>query len=842
MDLCGMHLQRFSFTIEAMSGRITIGILAHVDAGKTTCIEAMLYESGTIRRKGRVDHQDSFLDYDVLERNHGITIYDKEAHFVWKNTDCYVIDTPGHVDFSAEMERALAVLDAAVVVISAPEGIQPHTETILHALKESHIPVLVFFNKMDLPHPEKQKLLSDLQKDLPGAVDLASEDASEQLAACSDEMLETYSAGGEITDEMICNAVSGGSVSPVVFGSALKQEGIADLLDQIDLYLRAPVYPDSFGARVYRISRDKDGHRLVHMKITGGNLKVRDRLSKEEKADQIRIMNGQEAVQVKEASAGMIVTVMGPESAEAGTGYGFEPDQRKETMKSSISYALEVPSGTDLNQLFSVCRSLQKDYPELQFAMEGDTIRVPVSGRLQQEVLAHLIEERSGIPVSFGEGKIRYLETIRSETDGAGHFEPLRHYAEVHLHLSPLKRGSGIILESLISTDEVSSVFQNAILSALASSDLRGVLTCSSLTDVKISLIAAKGSVKHTEGGDFREAGLRAVRQALMKADNLVLEPYVSFVLRIPDAALSRALFDLEQRHADAKTESLKAGISQVSGKGPLRLLRNYEEEVRSYTHGSGRFSYESSGYEESPDQTAIIQDSGYDAEHDPDHPAGSIFCVHGSGVYVPWREADAKMHLQLKQKSESEGMHHETMRISDEELNLIMQNESGRNRKPEKNRPQRVEEKVRKPKPSVSKEKCILIDGYNMLFGWDSLKELAHENLMIAREKLIDELYSWQGYAGMKMILVFDGYRQKDSIGSSYEKGTMTIVYTRADETADAWIEREVYEHAEEYDYLVASSDGLIQNSIFAMGAMRMSARQLEAEVMSVKQMFLEK
>ena len=837
-----MQLQRFSFTIEAMSGRITIGILAHVDAGKTTCIEAMLYESGTIRKKGRVDHQDSFLDYDSLERNHGITIYDKEAHFTWKNSDCYVIDTPGHVDFSAEMERSLAVLDAAIVVISAPEGIQPHTETILHALQESHIPILIFFNKMDLPHPEKQKLLAALQKELPGAVDLSSEDAREQLAACSDEMLEAFSEGTEINEEMIRNGVSAGFVSPVCYGSALKQEGISELLDTMDLYLRAPVYPDSFGARVYRISRDKDGHRLVHMKITGGTLKVRDRLKSDEKADQIRIMNGQESVQVKEASAGMVVTVMGPESAEAGTGYGFEPDQREGKMISSISYAIEAPSGTDLNKLFSVCRSMQKDFPELQFVMEGDTIRVPVSGRLQQEVLAHLIAERSGIAVTFGEGRIRYLETIRSDADGAGHFEPLRHYAEVHLHLSPLKRGSGIILESLVSTDEVPAVFQNAILSALASADLSGVLTCSALTDVKISLTAAKGSVKHTEGGDFREASLRALRQALMKADNLLLEPFVSFLLRVPDASLSRALFDLEQRHAITKTEQLKEGISQVSGKGPLRLLRNYEEEVRSYTHGAGRFSYEASGYEESSDQQTIIQAIGYDAERDTEHPAGSIFCMHGAGVYVPWNEADQHMHLQLKQKSDSEGIHHETMRISEEELNLIMQNESGRNRKPEKNRPQRIEEKARKPKPTVRKPKCVIIDGYNMLFGWDSMKELAHENLMIAREKLIDELYSWQGYTGQKMILVFDGYRQKDSIGSSYDKGTMKVVYTRADETADAWIEREVYEHAAEYDYIVATSDGLIQNSIFAMGAMRMSARQLEEEVMSVKTMFLEK
>lgn len=822
--------------------KITVGILAHVDAGKTTCIEAMLYKSGVIRKAGRVDHRDTVLDYDEQERGHGITIYAKEAHFNWKNTEVFVIDTPGHVDFSAEMERSLQVLDLAIILINGQDGVQSHTETIWKCLEHYQIPAVVFVNKMDISHHSEKELLKDLQTHCSDmCIPWNSEERMDSLAMISDDMLEEYTDTGNIPEDQVVNAFYQRKFFPVLFGSALKINGVEELMDVIDAFSRDIDYPDAFGARVYKISEDEQGNRLTHVKITGGVLKAKTKLSDEEKVDQIRLYNGTGYEMLQQADAGMVVSLKGLRGYEPGQGMGFEPDQDKPLLNGFMDYELVLPPGANALVLADTCKELAEEDPQLDLTIDGKTrkIQVHIMGAMQMEVLQKRILNMSGIQVGFSTGKIVYEETIAEPVDGAGHFEPLRHYAEVHVRLEPLKRGSGIQVSSEVSPDALSSAWQRSILSALTRKRHRGVLTGSPLTDVRIVLTAGKGNIKHTSGGDFRQAACRAVRQALMKADSLLLEPFYTFDLNVPAESLSRCLYDLDTRHAKASVEEQADGTMLVKGRGPVRTLMNYQNDVIAYTKGKGRFHAVMDGYDVSDSADEIIAEIGYDPEMDLYNSPDSVFCANGSGYTVPWNEADAHMHIQMKDAKEGNSYSSRNIRykVNDEDLGYIMQMTAGRNRNPEKEaaekRARENEKKEEEQKKKVIAEKhlpeLLIVDGYNMIYAWDSLKDLAYEDLSLARDKLIDDLYNYLPYLDHPITIVFDGYKVKGNTGTTYHRKDLTVVYTKAGETADAWLERSSYELRGKYKVTYATSDGLIQNAVFSQGALRMSARELE-------------
>ncbi len=818
--------------------RTVIGILAHVDAGKTTCIEGMLYRSGTIRKMGRVDHGDAYLDYDEQERDHGITIYSKEAVFTWKDTEIQVIDTPGHADFSSEMERCLRVLDLAVILISGQDGVQSHTQTIWKCLEHYHVPAIVFVNKMDISYKTKQELMQDLKQHLSDTcVDLSDPDRFEKLALISDEALNEYMETGSINDETVRQAVYERKCTPCLFGSALKLDGIDELMDRISWLCEEQEYPSEFGARVYKISADENGARLTHIRMTGGVLKSRQKLSEEDKVDQIRVYSGKNWKMVDEAEAGMICVLKGPVTLEDGQGLGFEEDFEKPMLNAYMTYRLVVPKGADTMALMRTCSQLMQEDPALSVNANEETheIQISIMGEMQMEVLQKKIKERCGIDVLFTTGKIIYMETIRNAVTGSGHFEPLRHYAEAHVRLEPLERGSGIIVESQCSQDDLSMMWQRSILSALNHRVHRGVLTRSRLTDVRIVLIAGRGHLKHTEGGDFREAACRAVRQALMKAENILLEPFCSFTLRIPSGSLSRAMYDFEMRQASIEIESNDESEAVITGRGPVRTLMEYQNDVTAYSRGKGRFIWRPEGYDESPQQDMIVESIGYDPDMDYSQPAGSVFCAHGSGFYVPWDKADEYMHIQFRTPSASSASHPVRYKVSEDELKKVFEMTTGRNKNEKKHyTPKKTDKPVKpaKPNPIVHLPVCMIVDGYNMIYGWEDLKELSKADLYAAREKLIDRLFNYMGYTGYRMLVVFDGYKVKDNMGTEIRRGDMTIIFTRADLTADAYIDKAAHELKNKYRLIVASSDALVQNAVFAQGASRMSARELASQL----------
>ncbi len=829
--------------------RLVTGIVAHVDAGKTTCIESMLYTAGSIRKLGRVDHKDAFLDYDAQERDRGITIYSKEASFTWKDTEIFVIDTPGHVDFSAEMERALQVLDLAVIMINGQDGVQSHTETIWKCLEHYNVPALIFVNKMDISHHTKEELLADLQKKCsPECFVWNDESSYEQLATIDEEMLERYLENGTIPMDMIRHAVSCRKCFPVLFGSALKVDGIKELLDAIDAYAVERTWPEEFGARVYKISADENNARLTHMRITGGTLKAKQNVSEEEKADQIRIYSGQGYRMIDTAEAGMIVTVKGFEHIEAGQGLGFEEDSEKPLLDPYMEYELLLPEGADALMMAETVRRLADEDPQLHITSETQSgkIRLSIMGEMQMEVLEKRIFELSGLHVGFSAGGIIFKETILEETEGAGHFEPLRHYAEVHVRLEPLERGSGIEVVSECSTDVLSASWQRNILSILERSRHRGVLTGSLLDDVRIVLTAGKGHIKHTEGGDFRQAARRAVRQALMKTECVLLEPYCSFTLTLPSSVLSRALYDLDQRKASVEISDQNDETMVISGRGPLRTLNNYQMEVNAYTRGKGKWSAVSDGYDICLSQDEIVAESGYDPEADLRNPCGSVFCAHGSGYYVPWDKADELMHVQPVRERVSTYRRVSAYKVQEDDLMDVLKRASGNNRNDSKRdmrKPVKKTDEETKPKKPVMKKKlppCLIVDGYNMIYSWEEYHELADQDITTAREMLIDELMAYQAYLKWHMIIVFDGYRVQDNYGTRQKMHDVEIVYTRTNETADEYIERITRELRDTYEMTVASSDGLIQNAIFAHGALRMSARELQSRMELLKKQFV--
>ncbi|MBR2669652.1 MAG: TetM/TetW/TetO/TetS family tetracycline resistance ribosomal protection protein [Solobacterium sp.] len=810
--------------------QLTIGILAHVDAGKTTCIESMLYVNGDIREAGRVDHRNAFLDFDKEEKDHGITIYAKEAHLKRKDTMIHIIDTPGHVDFSSEMERTLQVLDAAVMIINGQDGVQSHTETIWRCLAQYHIPVILFVNKMDISYIPREELLENLHLYCsPDILEYAGTD-DETLAMISDALLEEYTETRKISPESVTRAILSREYFPCIFGSALRHQGTEELLDLLASLGQDKKYPEAFGAKVYKISEDEQGNRLTHVKITGGILKNRQIVAENEKVDQIRIYQGRTYRMAEEVSAGMTCVLKGLTNIQAGQGLGIEPDSHQPLLKPYMNYQMLYPENTDMQKLLRTCRKLAEQDPELNLEINQRTgkIDVQLMGAMQMEILQNKIYDQCGIRVSFGQGRIYYLETIRNPVYGAGHFEPLRHYAEVHVRLEPLPAGSGLEITSECSTDILSVPWQKSILSALTESRQIGVLTGSELTDLRIVLVSGKGHIKHTEGGDFREAANRAVRQGLMKAESILLEPYEQFLYILPAEYLSRALYELETMHCTVKTEENEHGMMIIRGMGPVRLLMNYPMEIVTYTKGKGVFNAWPCGYYPCEDQEEIIAEIGYDSSRDLFHTSGSVFCSHGTGYTVPWNEADNHMHVQMRAAGKGQ-YSRQTYHVSEEEMNTVLEKATGNNRNHDKQpRQNKIQELPEYVQIEENKPKCLLIDGYNMIFSWDELKETAEEDIGIARDQLIDLVFAYQGFLKQKMILVFDGYKVKDNPGTEITRGEdFTIVYTRSNMTADEYLERITRKLQKDYQITVVSSDGLIQNTIFSHGALRMSSRE---------------
>ena len=820
---------------------ICTGLLAHVDAGKTTCVEAMLLNSGTIRKAGRVDHGDTILDYDEQERSHGITIYAKEAHMKWMDAEIDLIDTPGHVDFSAEMERSLSVLDVAVLLINGQDGVQAHTHTIWKCLAHYHVPCIVFVNKMDISFHTQQELLEDLHMHCSDMCVQWDENRDDTLALANDEILEAVSQTGVIPEQLLQQAFMKRQFFPVLFGSALKNQGVDTLMNLMCQLVPQREYPETFGAKVFRVSLDPQGNRLTHMRITGGILRARDRFNEEDKADQIRRYNGVRYDLLMEAGGGEVVCVKGISSMEPGAGLGFEKDSSSSLLNASMTYQLELPEGASPLVLADTCATLASEDPRLEISTDERTgkISVCIMGKMQMEVLQKKIYESSGIMVGFSTGKIVYQETIRGPVDGAGHFEPLRHYAEVHVRLEPLPSGSGIQVVNGIGTDSLSTAWQRSILSALSRKRHRGVLTGSFLTDVRIILTAGKGHIKHTMGGDFRQAAGRAVRQALMKAESILLEPYESFELTVPSESLSRALFDLENRECSVEVKENENGTMRIQGEGPVRTLQNYNGEVTVYTKGKGIFLSETAGFRPCKEADRIIAEIGYDPEMDLHNPADSVFCANGSGYNVRWDEADEHMHIQLKNgEVPSSAMRSTRYKVSEGDLGYIMEMTAGRNRNPDKEAEERIRKEKEKKreemaemsrvKASVNLAEMMVVDGYNMIYAWEELKSLAQEDLYLAREKLITALYNWQAYYGHPITVVFDGYRVANKTGTTLKKQDLTIVYTKTGETADTWIERFSYQNQNRFRITYVTSDALIQNAVLSRNGLRMSANAL--------------
>lgn len=827
-----------------MSKKITIGILAHVDAGKTTCIESMLYQAKEIRHLGRVDHQDALLDYDQQERERGITIYAKEAAFSWKDAQIYVIDTPGHIDFSSEMERSLQVLDLAILLINGQDGVQSHTETIWKCLEQYHVPTILFINKMDITYTSKEDLMAELQsKCSANCIDMKGPDTEEQWAMVNEDLMNAFLETEDLPLSLKQEAIVRREAFPCFFGSALKQEGITDLLDAIVDYSLEKEYPQDFGAKVYKISKDEQGNRLTHIKVTGGTIQAKQKINDEEKVDQIRIYNGPNYTSISQAEAGTICAIKGLSSFEVGQGLGAQEDSPEPLLDACMTYQLLLPKGIDPLQMKDVCDQLAQEDPQLhmQFDQEAKSISLSLMGAIQMEVLSKRIYDLCQIQVGFGPGHIIYKETITNTVRGVGHFEPLRHYAEVHLQLEPLPRNRGMVYEANLPMGQLAVNWQNLILHHLQEREHRGVLTCSPITDIKISLLAGKANLKHTSGGDFRQATYRAIRQGLMKAEKQLLEPYYQFTLEVPRESLSKALYDMEQKHASIQMEEVDEKTMQITGRGPVATLINYQQELIAYTKGLGKFTAQMDGYDLCHNAEEVIEKRHYDPENDRFNPTGSVFCTHGSGYYVPWDEVEEHMHIQPKSEETSTSYRSVKYTISDQEAKKAFERMSGQNKNEKK--------QAKKPKKTdYTKDThvqptlpvCLIIDGYNQIFGWDAFRDLEQNDISSARDQLIDWVSNYQGYRGCRVLLVFDAYRIKDSTARNFQRGGLEIIYTKYNQTADDYIEKIVPSLKKDYQLIVASSDGLIQNAILAHGCRRMSSRELERAVLSVNEQAL--
>ena len=846
---------------------LVVGILAHVDAGKTTLSEGMLYLSGSIRKLGRVDHKDAFLDTYELERDRGITIFSKQAVIQWGNGQMTLLDTPGHVDFSAEMERTLQVLDYGILVISGVDGVQGHTRTLWRLLRRHRIPTFLFINKMDQEGTDRDILMKELKSKLDErCVDftLEGEELQEELAMCEERLLEEYLERGEISQGNLPALIRERRIFPCYFGSALRLRGVKEFLDGLGRYTCATSYPAEFGARVYKIARD--GSRLTYLKVTGGSLKVKMPVTNggkekegrgeswEEKVDQIRLYSGARYETVTQAEAGTVCAVTGLSHTYPGQGLGYEEDSDPPVLEPVLNYQIILPDGCDPYQMFGRLRELEEEDPQLHLVWreKSGEICAQVMGEVQIEILKNLIRERFQVPVEFGAGSIVYKETIQNTVEGVGHFEPLRHYAEVHLLLEPQQRGSGLTFQTICGEDELERNWQRLILTHLEEKEHVGVLVGAPITDMKLTLIGGRAHAKHTEGGDFRQATYRAVRQGLKKARSLLLEPYYEFRLELPTENVGRALSDIQRMDGDFQPLVSQGDTTLIVGEAPVASMRDYQKEVISYTRGRGRLFCSMKGYLPCHNQEEVAAKIGYDSERDVENPTGSVFCAHGAGYTVPWDEVDACMHVENKwsEQTVSSPSPSVSKKVSREEkvpfgreekeLREIFERTYGPIKAQESVQERRVINAAVQPvrrKPAKVLDEYLLVDGYNVIFSWEELKELAEVNIDGARTKLMDILSNYQGFKNCTLILVFDAYKVEGHECEITKYHNIHVVYTKEAETADQYIEKVVHQIGRKYKVTVATSDGLEQVIIRGQGAALLSARELRDEISLVKE-----
>lgn len=884
---------------------IVAGILAHVDSGKTTLSEAMLYQAGQIRKLGRVDHQDTYLDTDSQEKDRGITIFSKQAELAYADMHIALLDTPGHVDFGTEMERTLQVLDYVVLVINGMDGVQSHTETLWKLLERYGIPVFIFVNKMDMTGYDRDYLMDNIRHRLSdGCVDFLCEDSGEQIAMCDEAMLEHFLETGANDEQDVVNAIAGRKLFPCYFGSALKNEGVSELLDGMNRYVVEPVRGEEFGARVFKIGRDDKGERLTYMKVTGGVLKPKDVLTlrnsqgeeSHEKVNQIRVYSGAKYDMVTQVPAGCVCAVPGLVNTYGRQGIGACPDGELPSLEPVLSYKVMYPTDVDAVTMVSKLRLLEEEDPQLQVQWNetAGEIYIKVMGQVQLEVVAQMVRDRFGIAITYGQGRISYKETIAAPVMGVGHFEPLRHYAEVHLLLEPMENGSGMCFDSICSEDVLDKNWQRLILTHLQEREFRGVLTGSPITDMKISITAGRAHQKHTEGGDFRQATYRAVRQGLMMAESVLLEPVYAFKIEVPQEYAGRVLADIVKMSGTMDGQEISGETTVITGHAPVYTMREYYSELTAFSRGTGRLQVDIDGYQPCHNTEEVLAERHYDPELDRFNPSSSVFCAHGAGYLVDWYDVYENMHVKEDPGFEISGQLGYTedgyamdipvnrpgksvseMSITDEELSEIFARTFGgdykdkdvalngrfrrttseykvngqynksqsRDRQPGNgplvgSRP--ADRGIATPgafKRRKSGEDYVIVDGYNVIFAWDTLRELSEHNIDSARGKLMDILSNYQGYMNCKLIVVFDGYKVKDNKGERFPYDDIEVVYTKEGETADAHIEKLTHELARKHKVTVVTSDGLEQIVTMGQGAIRMSSRDFKAEVERVNE-----
>lgn len=840
--------------------RLVIGILAHVDSGKTTLSEGMLYRSGEIRKLGRVDHKNAFLDNNEIERDRGITIFSKQAVLTVNDTEFTLLDTPGHIDFSAEMERTLRVLDYAILVISGTDGVQNHTETLWRLLIRYNIPTFIFINKMDISEFSRKELISELRDRLgDGCIDFdadrSSEEFCETAAMCDEELMELFAGGDGITDSDLAGAVKRRNIFPCCFGSALKLEGVDEFLSIIEKYTRQPDYPDKFGAKVFKITEDEQGKRLTHLKVTGGSLKIKTLLTDSkgsdwaEKVNSIRIYSGAKYDITVEVQAGTVCAVTGLTHTYSGEGLGFEADSQPPSLEPVLTYRVELPNGPDVHEALTRLRRLEQEDPELHILWNEQLqeIHMQLMGEVQLDILKRIISERFDMEAEFSQGSIAYKETIADTVEGVGHYEPLRHYAEVHLLLEPLKHGSGLKFATDCSEDKLDRNWQRLILTHLEEKKHIGVLTGSPITDMKITLIAGRAHQKHTEGGDFRQATYRAVRQGLKRAQSVLLEPWYDFKLEVPVECVGRAMTDIQNMGGSFSPPYTRGETSVIEGSAPVAKMRDYS--VTEYTRGRGRLSCLVKGYEPCHNADEVIEEIGYNSDYDLENPTDSVFCSHGAGYTVKWDEVPNHMHLEAWQPPPEEDEEPEIIAqqvrkyldavAEDKELIRIFESTYGKIDRKERAVLETKKEvkKVKYPKAKLLPEgpEYLLVDGYNIIFAWDELKEMAQNSLEAARNRLIDILCNYRGFKQCELIIVFDAYKVKGNDREIERINNINVVYTKEAETADMYIEKATRELGKKHRVRVATSDNTEQVIIMGGGALRMSAEELYADVRRV-------
>ncbi len=859
--------------------RLIFGILAHVDAGKTTLSEGLMYKSGAIRKIGRVDNKDAHLDTNELERARGITIFSSQAELKIDDLDITLLDTPGHVDFSAEMERTLRVLDYAIVIISGADGVQGHTETLWKLLREYNVPVFIFVNKMDQNGTDKEKILEDIREKLTDScvdfTDTDSEEFYENIAMSDEHVMEDYLDNMTVSIEDIQGLIVERKIFPCFFGSALRLTGIDEFMQGLYTYTLRPEYSKEFGARVYKITREADGTRLTHIKVTGGTLRVKTELTGDtdgrewrEKINQIRLYSGDKYETVNEACAGMVCALTGLNYTYCGEGFGYEYSDNQSYLEPVLTYKINLPDSISETQMLPKLRMLEEEDPKLSIVWDEELkeIQAKIMGEVQLEILKSVIKERFGVDITFGAGNIVYKETIENVVEGVGHFEPLRHYAEVHLILEPAPRGSGVHVYTDCSEDILDKNWQRLIVTHIEEREHRGVLTGSPVTDINIILVTGRAHIKHTEGGDFRQATYRAIRQGLKMAHSRLLEPYYEFRLEVPEVNIGRAMMDIEKMHGKFEMPVTSNGVAVITGSAPVSLMHDYQNEVIAYSKGHGRLNLTLKGYDLCHNEDEVIAKYNYDSESDIANPTGSVFCAHGSGYLVPWNEVYSYMHVEsvlaVKNKNNLDIIENNPFnRVSEGVIDLdeiddiinktFFANRGASNAKWRRNK--RVKEDMefaisrdfgvkKNVKNNAGKEKYLLIDGYNVIFAWDELNELAKTNIDGARDRLLDIMCNYQGVKKCNLIVVFDAYRVENHKTEFFDYHNIHVVYTKEAETADQYIEKFAHENGRRYDVTVVTSDGLEQIIIQGQGCTLISAREFKEYIKANDELIKEK